>query len=282
MRKSLSVALAAALAGLLLTAAGCKKLEARDQLNRGVSAFKAAQFNESIGHFQRAIQLDPTLVNAKLYLATAYQSQFVPGSPAPDNMALANNALDEYKEILDTNPNNANAVAGIARLSYDMGNLEEARNYYDMTLKLSPMDPTAYYTIGAIDYQETNPGILLQRQAEGLSDRNAPLITKKSGRKDKEACQNLATEDGPRLDAGVAQLKKALELRPGYADAMTYLNLLYRLKADLSCGNLQERQANLDTANNYVAQALATRKAQIAAENKKNGGGVVVGGGKSN
>lgn len=272
MRKFLSVSLAAALAGLALTAAGCKKLEARDQLNRGVSAFKAAQFNEAIGHFQQAIQLDPTLTNAKLYLATAYQSQFVPGSPAPDNMALANDALNEYKTILQENPDNANAVAGIARLNYDMGNLEDARKYYDMTLKLSPMDPTAYYTIGAIDYQETNPGILLQRQAQGLTDRDAPLVGKKTSRKDKEACQKLAEEDLPKLDAGIAQLKKALELRPGYADAMTYVNLLYRLKADLTCGNETERQANLDIANNYVSQAIATRKAQVAAENKKPNG----------
>ncbi|MGH9467004.1 MAG: tetratricopeptide repeat protein [Terriglobales bacterium] len=273
MKKPFALSLVIALAGLLLAATGCQKLEARDQLNRGVAAFKAAQFNSAITHFQDAIKLDPTLVNAKLYLATAYQSQFVPGSPAPDNMQLASDALNAYQTVLDQNPNDANAVAGIARLDYDMGNLEQARKYYNMSLRLEPKDPTAYYTIGAIDYQETNPSILLQRKTQGITDLNAPLIGKKATRKDREACQSLAQQDTDRIDAGIQQLKTALELRPGYADAMTYLNLLYREKADLTCGNEPERQANLAIANNYVSQALATRKAQVAAANKAASGG---------
>jgi hypothetical protein len=35
------------------------------------------------------------------------------------------------------------------------------------------------------------------------------------------------------VDDGVASLKKAIELKPDYDDAMTYLNLLYRRKADM-------------------------------------------------
>ncbi|MGH9488195.1 MAG: tetratricopeptide repeat protein [Terriglobales bacterium] len=283
MKKSQNVwtlLLVVAMAGLALSAAGCQKLEARDQLNRGVAAFNAAQFNAAITNFQQAIKLDPTLVNAKLYLATAYQSQFVPGSPTPDNMRYADNALSEYKNVLEQDPANANAVAGIARLNYDMGDLEEARHYYERSLQLSPKDPTAYYTIGAIDYQETHPAILLLRQSEGITDASLPLVNKRSSRKDKQQCQALNEQDTSKLDDGVQQLKKALELRPGYADAMTYLNLLYREKADLACGNKLEREANVTIANNYVNEALATRKAQVAAENKKNSGGVVEGAAK--
>jgi hypothetical protein len=35
------------------------------------------------------------------------------------------------------------------------------------------------------------------------------------------------------VDDGIASLKKAIELKPDYDDAMTYLNLLYRRKADM-------------------------------------------------
>ena len=35
------------------------------------------------------------------------------------------------------------------------------------------------------------------------------------------------------VDDGIANLKKAIELKPDYDDAMTYLNLLYRRKADM-------------------------------------------------
>jgi hypothetical protein len=34
------------------------------------------------------------------------------------------------------------------------------------------------------------------------------------------------------IDEGIASLKKAIEIRAGYDDAMAYLNLLYRLKAE--------------------------------------------------
>lgn len=277
MKNYLKLSLLALLAGLLLAAAGCKQLQARDQLNRGVTAFKSAQFNEAIEHFQNAIQLDPTLVNAKIYLATAYQSQFIPGAPSEDNLHLAQQAMDEYKLILDGDPTNANAVEGIARLDYDMGNLDDARTYYVKSLSISPNDPTAYYTLGAIAYQKTNKGILLTRQSLGITDLNNPMIpAKKATPAAKKACESLNQQDSAVIDDGIQQLNKALELRPDYADAMTYLNLLYREKADLTCGNESERQANLKIANDFVARGLAQRKADVAKANKSSSGGVVV------
>ena len=67
----------APLGGLLLLLAitsGCSKLRARDQLNKGVAAYRNAQFQSAIMHFKEAVALDPTLLNARLYLATAYSS----------------------------------------------------------------------------------------------------------------------------------------------------------------------------------------------------------------
>ncbi|MGH9416131.1 MAG: tetratricopeptide repeat protein [Terriglobales bacterium] len=267
---------------LVLGAAGCSKLKARDQLNRGVAAFKSAQFNQAIQNFQTAIRLDPTLVNAKLYLATAYQSQFIPGAPSEDNMHMAEQAMNEYKVVLDQDPSNANAVAGIARLNYDMGDLEGARDYYTKLLSISPNDPSAYYTLGAIDYQETHRGIELARKTLGVTDLNAPLIGKKHTRDQLSQCTTLSQQDGSKVEDGIQQLQKALELRPGYADAMTYLNLLYRDKGDLSCGNTAEYQADVATANKYAADEIAARKAEVAAQNKKNTGGVVINPPKSN
>jgi tetratricopeptide (TPR) repeat protein len=263
--------LLAGLGGLMLAAGGCRQLEARDQLNRGVANFKAAQFNLAIENFQDAIRLDPTLIDAKLYLATAYQSQFTPGAPSLDNLKMAQNAMDEYQKVLQQDPKNANAVAGLGRLNYDMGNLEAARKFYSRQIEIQPSDPTAYYTLGAIDYQETNKGIMTARQSLGITDINAPLIGKKSKPAERKMCQDLATQDLGKINDGIQQLDKALELRSDYADAMTYLNLLYREKADLTCGNDADRQADLKIANDFVSRSLAVRKAQVAAQNKQTG-----------
>jgi len=58
-----------------LTAASCNKLKARDMLNKGVQAYKNGLFDAAIEDFQQAKELDPGLLNARLYLATAFASQ---------------------------------------------------------------------------------------------------------------------------------------------------------------------------------------------------------------
>src|SRR5271157_5712932 len=48
------LALSGALLLLLAISSGCTKLRARDQLNKGVGAFRNAQFQAAITHFQNA------------------------------------------------------------------------------------------------------------------------------------------------------------------------------------------------------------------------------------
>src|SRR5882672_8196477 len=98
MKKSLRVLSLVAVAVALLLTAGCDKLKARDQLNKGVQAYKNARYEEAIGHFQQAVALDPTLLNARLYLATAYAQQYIPGADTEDNNRMGQQAIDEYKK----------------------------------------------------------------------------------------------------------------------------------------------------------------------------------------
>jgi len=63
----------------LFSSLGCDKLKARDQLNKGVKAYKDNHYEQAITHFQKAVELDPALINARMYLATAYVSQYIPG-----------------------------------------------------------------------------------------------------------------------------------------------------------------------------------------------------------
>ena len=65
---------------MLLATTGCSKLKARDQLNKGVQAYKNARYEEAIQHFQTAVNLDPSLTMTHMYLATAYAQQVVPNS----------------------------------------------------------------------------------------------------------------------------------------------------------------------------------------------------------
>src|SRR5215467_4340289 len=106
---------AVALASVLIVAvgvSGCNKLKARDLLNKGVSAFKNGQSDAAIEDFKQAKEADPDLLNARLYLATAYASLYIPGAPSKENMQHGEQAVQEFKEVLDKDPNNVPAIDG--------------------------------------------------------------------------------------------------------------------------------------------------------------------------
>jgi Flp pilus assembly protein TadD len=70
---------------LALGSVSCAKLQARDNLIKGQQAFKNAKYEVAVDYFQKAMELDPNLTMAELYLGTAYSQQFIPGALSPEN-----------------------------------------------------------------------------------------------------------------------------------------------------------------------------------------------------
>ncbi|HEX7893820.1 MAG TPA: hypothetical protein VF447_06490, partial [Terriglobales bacterium] len=97
MKTSLKLVALALAATVVISATGCNKLRARDQLNKGVAAYRNARYEQAIDHFKQAVALDDGLKNAKLYLATAYAQQYRPGVDSPDNIQNADAAIEQYK-----------------------------------------------------------------------------------------------------------------------------------------------------------------------------------------
>ncbi|HZU23609.1 MAG TPA: hypothetical protein VE998_12310 [Terriglobales bacterium] len=256
-------------AALLAGSTGCDKLKARDQLNKGVQAYKAAKYELAITDFQKAVQLDPSLINAKLYLATAYSNQYVPGVDEPDNNRNAEQAIDTFKQLLNQNLNKEQKVGclkGIASIYFNMKKLDDAKQYDQEVLKVDPNDPETYYTIGVIDWTEAYKDAAdLKSKADHKVDDD---ITK-----DRKLCPAVQQANQSRVSEGIDMLKKALDLRPDYDDAMAYLNLMYRRKADIDCGDQGARDADLKTANDWVEKTLATKKEKA---NKQQGPGGIV------
>src|SRR5208283_3607818 len=140
-------ALAVALAGMVLSMSGCKRLEARDQLNKGVEAYKSARYEEAIGHFQKATQLDPSLPMAKSYLATALAQDVVPGLDTPDNLKTAQQAISIFQEVLDKDPSDVNSLKQIAGIYFSIKRFDDAKAWQKKVLAVDPKDAEAAYTV---------------------------------------------------------------------------------------------------------------------------------------
>jgi tetratricopeptide (TPR) repeat protein len=246
----------AALVFLVAGASGCNKLKARDLLNKGVGAFKNGQYDSAIEFFKEARDLDPTLMNARLYLATAYASQYIPGAPSDANMKLGNQAIAEFKDVLGIDPNNLSAIDGIGSIvfqmagtPYDPKKFEESKTYHQKHIELKPNDPEPYYWVGVIDWT-----LAFRANNEMRAEYNKNNIKKQV--KDTEPLPpsirpDYTTKYGTLVDEGIADLQKAIQLRPDYDDAMAYLNLLYRRKADM-VETAEERDALLKQADDLV------------------------------
>lgn len=248
---------------MLLATTGCSKLKARDQLNKGVQAYKNARYEEAIEHFQTAVNLDPSLTMTHMYLATAYAQQVVPNSDTPSNTKLANSAISAYKDALQIDPNNVNAIKGIASIYFSLNKADDAKEWQQKVLAADPKDPEAYYTIGVIDWGKARKNSLDTLSSAGLTDKGDgnPGIPK-------AACQKLATANGPLVDEALDHLHKAIDLRPSYEDAMAYINLAYRRKAEIECGNDEARKADLQQAQDWTEKAIGARKANMAKANQ--------------
>src|SRR6202166_2627314 len=262
MNKNARFLLLAAVLLALFSSVGCDKLRARDQLNKGVGAYKNNHYEQAIDHFQQAVRLDPSLINARMYLATAFVSQYIPGVDSPDNLRTAQQAIDEYQRVIDANPTRdqkVNAAKGIAYLYLKEKKWDEAKKYYRMASYLDPNDPEPYYSIGVIDWTAAYQPRMEERAKLGMK----PEENLNPKNKDqKKVCEELKAKNASAIQEGIDSLNKAIQLRPDYDDAMAYLNLMYREKGDVECDDLAARQEDLKTADNWVDKTLATKKAK--------------------
>ena len=231
------------LAILALAATSCAKLQARDNLNKGVRAFRDAHYENAVNYFKQAVELDPDLTTAEIYLATAYAQQYVPGGRGEDNGKNAQMAIQTFENVMKRDSNNVNAIAGLASIYQSLGqedtkNLRKAHDYYLKYAQLDSSNAVPYYAIGSLDWL---------------------IVFDKNNTDPKE-------EQIKVIDEGLANIDKALSLNPDYDDAMTYKNLLYRQKADRA-DSPDDKKKLTDMADEWFNKGLETRKKN--AEKKK-------------
>jgi tetratricopeptide (TPR) repeat protein len=259
--------LAVLLAGMVLSMSGCSRLAARDQLNKGVDAYKSGKYEEAIGHFQKATELDPSLPMAKSYLATALAQNIVPGLDTPENIKTADQAISIFQEVLAKNPDDVNSLKQIAGIYFSVKKLDEAKTWQKKVLAVDPKDPEAAYTVGVIDWTEAHENTLKALAPAGINDDGEGNV-----KAPKKVMETIKEENSPLVEEALQYLNQAVANRANYDDAMAYLNLIYRRKADLDYGNDAARKEDVAQAKEWSNKAMGTRKANEEKKDKGPGG----------
>lgn len=275
---SRAIATAVVTLGLLAFASGCDKLKARDSLNKGVQAYKATKYEEAARKFKESIEADPNFDVARLYLATSYMSQWIPGADSPENKAMGKRAEDEFMEVLHRDPKNKLATESIASMRYNQANafpsladklrvMDDAKIWYGKLVEIDPNNSKAYYSLGVISWSKWYPNYKQAREKAGMRQEDPGPI------KDKKIREQLKADYSALVEDGIKNLTKAVELDKIYDDAMAYLNLLIRERADLA-ETKEEYTKDIATADAWVAKALESKKIK-AAELEKKAKGIV-------
>ncbi|MDA2938858.1 tetratricopeptide repeat protein [Acidobacteria bacterium AH-259-A15] len=242
---------AAAVLVLLLVSSNCafiRELVARDHLNKGVRDYTSKRYNEAIEHFEQAVEADPELIVGYLYMAISYRAQYIPQATSAENLEKAQKAIETFEEVLEKAPaddteHKPTAMANLAGIYSQMGDYDKAKEWYRKRLEAEPNNPEPMYGIGTIDWQ-------LSYDETGMTGENIEYLSEE----EKEEINQL-------VDEGVEALKRALEIDPGYVDAMQYLNLLYREKAKLAEEEERKREWELQ-ADRLALQALELKRKQ--------------------
>ena len=234
----------ALLISLGLSMTGCEmlnQLRARDQLNKGVKAYSSERFDKAVEHFKQSIEYDPDLLNAQLYLATAYRAQWIPGVHTEENAGFSEKAIQTFERVLEQDPANINAMANIAGIYGGNDEPDQAKEWYRKRLEVDPGNPEPLYGIGTIDWK-------LSHDETGING---------------DAVSYLEEEERARViqlvDEGVEALKQALAIDDEHTDALQYLNLMYRERAYLAADEQEKRKWQVE-ADKLALQALDLRK----------------------
>ncbi|TAM84243.1 MAG: hypothetical protein EPN47_02700 [Acidobacteria bacterium] len=248
---------------LAVLGSGCTaftKLKARDQLNKGVQSYRNGKFQEAIEHFKSSVQLDPSLVNARLYLATAYAQMYIPGGDTAENIKIGEQAIAAFEDVLKLDEKNTTALASIGQIYYNMKNFDKAKDFQRQRMQFEPNNPEPYYWIGVIDWAQAF-------QADGKIRKDLNLLMPDAHGNLKPLPEKyraqLEEQNSKLVDEGIDALKKALDMKPNDMNSMAYLGLLYRQKADLDKAG-DDRESDLKTANDWQQKAMDLRKSEPA------------------
>jgi len=245
-----------------------------EEIIEGLTAYQSGKLDEAIRHFKEAVLLNPNDNASKKLLADALTRKVIPGVETPDNLKTAQQAINLYQEVISKptpgqivplfmetvySSVTVSSMAQIARINFSINKLDDSKAWRKRVLDMQPKDAEASFAVGVIDWMQARQNALTALKAAGITDDGMG-----NAKAPAAVMESIKAQNGALIEESLVYLNQAVKNRPDYADAMAYLNLAYRRKADLDFGNETARLEDVARADEWVRKAMETRKANQA------------------
>jgi tetratricopeptide (TPR) repeat protein len=260
---------AAAAAFLLLAVSlltGCDKIKSKQEIKKGNEFLKAAQYQSALAAYEEALRLDPGETKLHKHIGISYMGMYQPGSKHPKDLEFAQKAIDNLQRYVEAYPDDGKAREYLVSMYLNTERFDDAIAFYQNEfLKRNPKDSKAMNSLAMLYFKKgdfDNGVIWLKKRLE--IEGNNPEVYYLIGVQAWDRSYNFPDLDpalrGKIVEDGLQSLNKAVELKPDYFEAVSYINLLYREKAKMET-DPAKKQEYTDTANKYLQQALEMRRA---------------------
>ena len=137
---------------LVLAAVSCEKLKvsrlkANYYFSNANQAFSEQKYRDAIENYEKALELNPNLVQAHRFLGESYKAVYSPGVETERNMERAQKALEALKKAYEISPDNEEIIHSLADMYDKLRNFEEAEKLFLKILEMNPTDMSNYYVV---------------------------------------------------------------------------------------------------------------------------------------
>jgi tetratricopeptide (TPR) repeat protein len=278
------------LLALALGSGGCSELSARSHAREGNRLYRDGDYPGAVREYTEAERLKPNFPVILFNKGIACRQLMLPGAKSKENDRAVDCALAAFSKMKETNPADPRgdqlyvqtlfdadryetlvgifekkvraqpgdllALSGLIQVYTRWGRWEQALHWMMERAKVDAKNAEAHYAVGVFVWNELFQGGGGQDKASwdprpGAT--NAEPATPLFGTKD------IYGERRVKLaDLGISHLLKAIEIRPHYREAMTYVNLLYRQKSFAFFDRPEEWQKAIDSAEEWRKKAMST------------------------
>jgi tetratricopeptide (TPR) repeat protein len=242
---------------------GCDSLRARKTAGDAANLYHEGKIEEAIAKYEQAATFDPNIATIQLNLGFANLALYQQNPKAKAGDDAANKAVVAFENYLKLKPNDERGTQYLVQTFVDTSRYDAAVQYYQPQIEKN--NPDVLNTLGLI------------ASKTGKYDQAKDWYTKRVAADPKNPDARLALgillwdhlhtskeivgdQRKQQADEGIKILKEAIELAPKAPNAYTYVNLMYRERAEADLTD-DEKRPDLEQANAYFKKSVELLKA---------------------